>query len=1054
VVVGLCLPTFARAQVADIPPGDLSTSLERLARATHISLLYDRSIMTGKPAPPVRGAATPQAALKALLAGSGLEFEALANGSFVIRPARHSDAIKARPAPPEDVTAVAEVLITGRRTINADLRRHEDDIQPYRVMDSELIDQLQPASMSDLLHNALSANAQMGSLAQSPQANYATARSQIDLHGLGASQTLVLIDGRRLPSVPSPEQFVQSDLSGLPVGGVDRIEVLDATAGALFGPGAAGGVVNIVLKHDFEGVQLGVDSGVSEHGDAGRYAIHGQIGLEGFNGHTRLMILGGLSEDNGLDMGDRRFAQDERLARAKLFPGGDIVAAPGVNFYATDPTQPLTFKAALGGGVLGASQTFLPAGSPAFSDGGVAILRANAGRTDLTLSSDGQGAAASLVTPTRSRALSASLWQELGSRVEAFANVLWLYDEGRATTALIDTASNQLGSYQASNPFNQSVYMTFSTPGLSALAQNATMTERVTLGVTARLGGGWAMALDGSLGRASTRLTLPQPMFYASDLDVSQGAAAIAAQLATAGLQGDGFLKQNDRLSDLNLRLGGPIAQLAGGPLAMTFTGEYRKETNPGSFSLIRTPTYQVTVSPTRAVTIPAAVTTYRQFGQTRHVSSAFAELLAPLTSTEGGLAPLRGLEAQLAVRYDRYSTTEPAFLGIADGSVVGGLIGSINGVSAGTPDYITNGGNIVSVTAGAKITPRPGLTFRASFANGYMPPTGEQIRPYSNTVQSGLQDPQRGGLQTGVYSVAVAGGGSTGLRAAHSQTFSIGAVASPALVEGLRVSIDYNLLHSRGEISNFALDAYQYFVDHEAVYPDRVVRAPLTSADAAKGYTAGQILSIDASSLQNSRSNQQFIDLSATYDHPLRGGRLRLYLKTTWTPSFRRKDDPTRPSYDLVGFVDGPLAWRGQVGATWSDGPWQTTLNGRFFSGYEAYAATPASLAETASLQQLTRFLPGLTLPTSGPHVPSQLYLDLTSAVRWPAKGQAPRAPLIFRFGIENLLNTRPPPSVSLETPLSHLFLAEDIYRAYAGYSPYGDPRGRMFKFGVLASF
>lgn len=89
----------------------------------------------------------------------------------------------------------------------------------------------------------------------------------VNLRGLGAGTTLVLVNGRRQPSAGTEGDFV--DISSLPTSAVERVEVLTDGASAVYGSDAIGGVVNIILRKDFSGLETGLryataDGGVDE----------------------------------------------------------------------------------------------------------------------------------------------------------------------------------------------------------------------------------------------------------------------------------------------------------------------------------------------------------------------------------------------------------------------------------------------------------------------------------------------------------------------------------------------------------------------------------------------------------------------------------------------------------------------------------------------------------------------------------------------------------------------------------------------------------------------
>jgi outer membrane receptor protein involved in Fe transport len=98
---------------------------------------------------------------------------------------------------------------------------------------------------------------------QSPQTsgtNAQAGRFPVDLRGLGATRTLVLLDGRRFSS--------DNDLSTIPSVLVKNIDIVTGGASAAWGSGAVAGVVNIQLDDDLTGVRVGAEGGISTYGDA------------------------------------------------------------------------------------------------------------------------------------------------------------------------------------------------------------------------------------------------------------------------------------------------------------------------------------------------------------------------------------------------------------------------------------------------------------------------------------------------------------------------------------------------------------------------------------------------------------------------------------------------------------------------------------------------------------------------------------------------------------------------------------------------------------------
>jgi len=97
--------------------------------------------------------------------------------------------------------------------------------------------------------------------------------STVDLRGLGPQRTLVLVDGRRLgigdPNTGNPNPA--PDINQVPSQLIDRVEVLTGGASATYGSDAVAGVVNFIMKHNFEGVQLDAQFGVNQHSQHNDY---------------------------------------------------------------------------------------------------------------------------------------------------------------------------------------------------------------------------------------------------------------------------------------------------------------------------------------------------------------------------------------------------------------------------------------------------------------------------------------------------------------------------------------------------------------------------------------------------------------------------------------------------------------------------------------------------------------------------------------------------------------------------------------------------------------
>ena len=96
-------------------------------------------------------------------------------------------------------------------------------------------------------------------------ANGATGTATVNLRGLGSPRTLVLVDGRRMPYGGVDFRLGGADLNQIPTAMVERVEVLTGGASAVYGSDAIAGVVNFIMKKDFEGVQIDAQYSLYQH---------------------------------------------------------------------------------------------------------------------------------------------------------------------------------------------------------------------------------------------------------------------------------------------------------------------------------------------------------------------------------------------------------------------------------------------------------------------------------------------------------------------------------------------------------------------------------------------------------------------------------------------------------------------------------------------------------------------------------------------------------------------------------------------------------------------
>ncbi|MES3100542.1 TonB-dependent receptor [Sphingomonas faeni] len=981
----------------DIEEQDLSKALNRAAQIGGVNLLFDRARLAGRRSRRLNATTTPRKAFAALLRGSDIKVRQVGEKTFVlIAQAARPDVVVNAPVP--------EIVVLGRRSNNVDIARLANDIQPYRVVTSHDIENDQPTSSEQLLRDLLPSNDLAATARQAPVAQQGRVQSQVDLRGLGTFQTLILVDGRRLPSAPASQDFLQPDINGLPPEAIERIETLGGTAGGIYGPGATGGVVNIVLKRDFPSPWFKVATGINSRGDGAERRLAGGFSKDLGGGATHISVLGSLTKDQGLNFGDRGFVSRARALQAER--GGSLPPySPALNITSLGG-GPLSLNSLLGGTALGSSFTTSPIGSLGTGGTDTRALLAGAGHYDLRLSPDGEGAEQNLLTPFTTSSVIASVRQKVGSHFELFSDYLRTEDVGTAVGPGPATAGFILDPGMAGNPFAQTILVTFPTPGVIGAGRYRSTTSRATIGVIIRLPRSWAAELDGSVGRSTVRQTFPNPSaFQVVDLfSTDEPVAGLATLTANSRIRRD----IANKFTDAALRVAGPLMTLSGGPLSLTLTAERRHEHTP------------------RAQADPPDTSEGFLYSSADHrisVTSGAAEARLPLVSEDAPFAALRGLELQLAVRGDLYRIAEPEYVTLDE-----------QNAPAAIAHY-----SAVTYTVGARVRPTRGVLLRGSLATGILPPSPGLVVPRKSSFDfQPFPDPKRPNAPIDFQSpVTFLDSGSRDLRPERARTLSAGIVLEPKIVPGLRASIDFTRITKSHEITDFAANNYPYFIAHEAQYPDRIGRAALTAQDMALGYTGGVINYIDTSPLNVGRTKENALDADLEYSARLRPGLLRMHAGATWIPALRRRGDPDVPYDQLSGHVDGPMRWKAVASADLQKGRLSGALTGLL------YGSSHVTFGQTSYLNGLVN---AERIKEQGAStIGSQFYLDASLSYRAQTGSGAE---IKLQFGIKNLLGQMPP--LVIPTLQTGSFNAGYV----VGYSTYGDPSGRRFQFSATTNF
>jgi len=258
----------------------------------------------------------------------------------------------ADPASTEE--APVAITVTGSRIAKPNL----ESTAPIGVITSEALDTRGFTSVAQALNELPSFGVPGASPVGFSQSGFGAGQSFVDFLGLGSQRTLTLVNGRRFVSSNTSSIFgptgsggSQVDLNNIPTKLVDRIETVAAIGAPVYGSDAIAGTINIILKRDFEGIDLDAQAGISEAGDAQDYRVRALVGKNFADGRGNITLSGEYGEGDGLLFTDRAVTRsDDRfaLARAANSPFRQV---PYTDFRV--PSVALTGIPLVGGGAFG-----------------------------------------------------------------------------------------------------------------------------------------------------------------------------------------------------------------------------------------------------------------------------------------------------------------------------------------------------------------------------------------------------------------------------------------------------------------------------------------------------------------------------------------------------------------------------------------------------------------------------------------------------------------------------------------------------------------------------
>jgi len=616
--------------------------------------------------------------------------------------------------------------------------------------------------------------------------------SSVNLRGLGENNTLVLIDGQRQVSFPSAQNDTSNfvDINSVPLAAVDRIEILRDGASATYGADAIAGVVNIILKDEYNGADLYTHYGTTQRGDGAEYraSLTGGIASKLWNDESRFSIISALdyyeldpirSSNRGfssnLDHSSRGYnnrllSTGNRLQTIDPSTGNFVLERSGLNgigvkpsdfaqgspnsmtpFYNFAPYMNLISREQRIGDFT--KIKFEPTNFLRFYDSFSYQHQEENTQTSPTPIGSGDG----LIVPGNNP------YNPYGQDIPIYYRAV---DAGpRQDTITIDTTRNVVGVQLFNLPNNWFVDASYlyAESDLDRKGRNYLSKSRLQ------------DALSGSAAGLTGQYYNP---FRDNSIyrDATNTALMNSAKVPI-------FNRARSSLSIWSLKTGGELFSLPSGAVTLGLGLEYRDD------KIIDQWDKYIQSNDV------AAFATGSSNGQ-RWVRSGYYELSVPILGNKWSFPGARLFEVMAAQRYDEYSD-------------FGG---------AAKPKF------------SFRYKPLDDFTIRGSYSEGFRAPSIAEL--FSGQIKNfqlgrGLVDPKTGPLYTLVIS-----GSNPNLKPELAYSYYLGGVWTPGskdpvhspvgFLNGLSVYVDYYNIEKR---NNIASADPQFILDHESLFPGAVVR-------------------------------------------------------------------------------------------------------------------------------------------------------------------------------------------------------------------------------------
>ena len=669
------------------------------------------------------------------------------------------------PAPSAEKT-LKLVEVTGSRIKRIDA----ETASPVQVITREQIERSGAQSITQLLTHLPASNA--GNFNSNAVASFTPGAGGVSLRGLGAQATLVLINGRRMApyGFASGGQQTFFDINSIPIEVVERIETLLDGASAIYGSDAIAGVVNVILRKNYQGMTLsGSASQTGYHdGQTGSTSViygRGDLDTDNYN----FFVNYAHHQQKSVKANQRPLTSTADFRRYGLTDARSTYAYPG-NIYTT------------GGAFVAPMAGCTPLNEPGAAANGRCIYQA----TDHT----------DVQPETKQDALFSGATLSLGGGFELFGDALFVRNKFSGESPSYSTSTYQstgslanpyitLPANHPQNPTGADAALRYRFMDVLHTTEVTADTARVVLGGRGSLAG-WdaesALMYSGTKVRAWTRGLLNDSVLLGGQVLDADGVANPNFVFGNPGANSPALMAAlyptlNDEgktsTTSIDLRGSRELMKLSGGALSLAVGAELRHETFKSSNDPL-TASGQISVLGGSSS------------DGSRNVSALYAELSIPVTKT---------IEASLATRTDHYS------------------------------DF----GTATVPKAGIKWKVLPNLALRATYAEGFRAPSlTETTQTPSTGFYTGIRDPKNCPDPSDTtnldcsLSVKALSGSNPNLKPEKSKSFTAGLVFQPT--DDISMSFDAYKIRRRDEIASIDPD---YLLANEANYPGYVVRKP-----------------------------------------------------------------------------------------------------------------------------------------------------------------------------------------------------------------------------------